>query len=142
MNIFGYSILALAWYILCVIGAWKMFIKAGEAGWKALIPIYNMYIVFKFSWETTYFWVWLGLSVVAALLAGYSYGSAAGLLYYASWVLGFVQLLITCNVAFRLSGAFGHGIWFALGLYFFPFIFTMILGFGSSKYVGKNVNLI
>lgn len=142
MNTIGYGILSLVWYVLCVIGAWKMFIKAGEPGWKALIPIYNMYIVFKFSWEPTYFWVWLALSVATVLFTGYSYGEGAGFMYYASWVLGFVQLLITCNVAFRLSGAFGHGIWFALGLYFFPFIFTMILGFGSSKYIGKNINLV
>lgn len=50
-----YWILGIVWYLLVVIGAWKMFEKAGEAGWKAIIPIYNMYIVFKFAWQTMYF---------------------------------------------------------------------------------------
>ena len=28
-------------YVLIVIGWWKIFTKAGEAGWKSLIPFYN-----------------------------------------------------------------------------------------------------
>lgn len=132
-----YWILGIVWYLLVVIGAWKMFEKAGEAGWKAIIPIYNMYIVFKFAWQTMYFWVWIGLAIVGAWFTYASFGDSVGFMYYASWIINFVQLLIACNLAFRVSGWFGHGIWFALGLYFFPFIFTIVLGFGSSRYVGE-----
>ena len=38
---------ALVFYALMVIASWKIFEKAGEAGWKSIIPIYNVYILFK-----------------------------------------------------------------------------------------------
>ncbi|GJM57073.1 DUF5684 domain-containing protein [uncultured Dubosiella sp.] len=132
----GYGVLALVWYIFVAIGAWKMFDKAGEAGWKALIPLYNLYIAFKISWQGMYFWIWLALTVVSGFM-GASASDANGFMYYAAWIIGFVQLLILCNLAFKLSASYGHGMWFALGLYFFPFLFTLILGFGSSQYVGN-----
>ena len=31
-------------YVILVAGMWKMFEKAGIAGWKAIIPIYNIYL--------------------------------------------------------------------------------------------------
>lgn len=31
-------ILAVGWYVLLAIAYWKIFEKAGEPGWKALIP--------------------------------------------------------------------------------------------------------
>ena len=33
---------AVMFYILTVIATWKIFKKAGEPGWKCLIPIYNV----------------------------------------------------------------------------------------------------
>lgn len=35
--------------ILPFVGLWKLFEKAGEPGWKAIIPIYNIYIMLKLS---------------------------------------------------------------------------------------------
>ena len=32
----------LAFFVLVVVGMWKVFTKAGEEGWKAIIPIYNV----------------------------------------------------------------------------------------------------
>ncbi|MBR4972373.1 MAG: hypothetical protein IKY59_05325, partial [Oscillospiraceae bacterium] len=37
----------------------KMFLKAGEAGWKAFIPYYKSFICFKISWATKIFWPFL-----------------------------------------------------------------------------------
>ena len=34
-------IVVILWIVITRIGLYKMFEKAGEAGWKALIPIYN-----------------------------------------------------------------------------------------------------
>lgn len=36
--------------IVFVVGMWKMFVKAGEAGWASIIPIYNIYVLFKITW--------------------------------------------------------------------------------------------
>jgi hypothetical protein len=133
-------LLTIAWYALVVIGAWKMFEKAGVAGWKAIIPIYNIYLCFKFCWNTTYFWVWLVLSLLSVWADGYAYYS--GYMSIVSYVISLVTVMITVNLAYHLSMSFGHGFWYALGLAFFPFIFTMIIGFGSSRYFGNTSHLI
>jgi len=39
-----------------VIGLWKLFPKAGEASWKALIPVYNFWIIQKITGKPRY-WV-------------------------------------------------------------------------------------
>ena len=39
-----YLIFALAWWILQIIANWNIFTKAGEAGWKSIIPIYGDYV--------------------------------------------------------------------------------------------------
>jgi len=58
---------ALIYSVCYVIGSWKIFEKAGEAGWKSLIPLYDYYIRIKISWNTGMFWVglsfrfWVGL---------------------------------------------------------------------------------
>ncbi len=118
---------------LVVAGAWMMFQKAGEAGWKAIIPIYNMYIVYKICWNTSLFWVWFGISVFAAVF-GFQTETTTGFAYIIAMVLSLVQMLIQVTCCYRLSFAFGHGLLYGLGLCFFPFIFTVILAFGSSAY--------
>ena len=46
---FGYIVFMLVVYVLAVIGLWKMFEKAGEHGWMAIIPIVNTYKLFKIA---------------------------------------------------------------------------------------------
>lgn len=38
-----YLMIAFAWWILQIIANWRIFIKAGEDGWKSIIPIYGDY---------------------------------------------------------------------------------------------------
>ena len=42
-------VVALVIAVFSIIAWWKMFEKAGEKGWKLIIPIYNMVILFKIS---------------------------------------------------------------------------------------------
>lgn len=44
-----FIIVLLILLILLVVAYWKMFTKAGVAGWKSLIPLYNVYIAFKIA---------------------------------------------------------------------------------------------
>ena len=41
--IMAYALFAFIFYILQVIAYWKIFTKAGEEGWKSIIPIYNYF---------------------------------------------------------------------------------------------------
>lgn len=113
-----------------------MFQKAGEAGWKSIIPVYSTYVSFKICWGTAPFWALVAMATFAGAFAGN--GTPAGypmlgvlvaLLYCAIAVVGLVML-------YKTSLAFGHGIGMALALLFFPNVATLVLGFGSSRYVG------
>ena len=41
------GLIAILFYILTVAAQWVVFQKAGIAGWKSIIPIYNSYCLFK-----------------------------------------------------------------------------------------------
>ena len=95
-------------YLFLVIANWKIFSKAGQAGWKSLIPIYNVYILFKIV-----------------------YGKGI------KFLLLFVPLLnviLAAALCIRLAQVFGKGVLFGIGMMIFPNLFTLILGFGSARY--------
>lgn len=43
----AYLIFVLILAILQIVAWWRIFSKAGEAGWKSIIPIYNVIVLFK-----------------------------------------------------------------------------------------------
>ncbi|MEZ4508200.1 MAG: DUF5684 domain-containing protein [Eubacteriales bacterium] len=46
------SLLGIALGVLAIVALWKIFEKAGEPGWAAIIPFYNAYVLFKITWGT------------------------------------------------------------------------------------------
>ncbi len=54
-------IIALICSIIAIIAMWKIFSKAGEAGWKSLIPIYNSFVLAKIIFGS--YWWGLGIFV-------------------------------------------------------------------------------
>ena len=127
------GILALAWYFISAIGYCKMFKKAGEAGWKAFIPYYSTFIRFKISWNTKTFWLFL----VCLLVAQWFSGSDAIVLSLLATVLGIVMIILGLKLDFRMAKAYGKSKGWGLLLFFFPFIASLILGFGKAAYVGN-----
>ena len=68
-----YSIVGFVWWLLHVVAAWRIFTKAGEAGWKSIIPIYSTYITYKISWKKkNLFWATLAATVLAFVLSPFS----------------------------------------------------------------------
>ncbi|MFZ1758327.1 MAG: DUF5684 domain-containing protein, partial [Streptococcus suis] len=58
IGIWGTALLfSLIWYILVAISNYLLFEKAGYAGWKSLIPFYNLYIqqCITFGYEKRWF---------------------------------------------------------------------------------------
>ncbi|MBE5820615.1 MAG: hypothetical protein E7310_07410 [Clostridiales bacterium] len=108
----GFITLVTIFNIVC---QWKIFVKAGEKGWKALIPIYNSIVLFKI----------IGLSpyLLFIYLAGFipTIGSIA------IYGLGIVQ-----NVF--LGKAFKKDAGFIVGLVLLPIVFLPMLAFGKSEY--------
>ena len=128
-----YLILALVWWILQIIANWNIFTKAGEAGWKSLIPIYGDYVSYKIAWQTSYFWLSFILGIVASYVSSANLNESMFLTVIAT-LLRIVIAVINIMYCVKLSRAFGHGIGFAIGLILLQPIFLLILGFGSDPY--------
>lgn len=113
------SAFAIIYYVLQVVAMWKIFEKAGEAGWKSLIPLYNLYILLKiirFNWLLL-----LGLLIWIIPVIG--------------WAIGAIYMVVLqVIICYRLSRSFGKELGYTLGLLFLTPIFYLILGFGSAKY--------
>ncbi len=135
-----YFVVCMIWLVLQIVAWWKIFTKAGEKGWKCLIPFYSQYTQFKITWETQYFWLMIALVIGFVILMpigvfiggimGVLIGTLAVVIYVAAFVIGI-------TATHRLSQAFGHGVGFTLGLLFLQPIFTLILGLGSDQYLGN-----
>ena len=37
----------IAWIVLYIVGAWKVYEKGNQPGWACLIPFYNIYVLLK-----------------------------------------------------------------------------------------------
>lgn len=124
----------LIFYILVVIAGWKILTKAGEAGWKSLIPIYNVYMLYKISGIS--FWIWCVIPIIIAGIFNSLSQNGGDLASLWSFCYSVTLLVIDIKLAIALAKAFGKGTGFIIGLVLLPNIFQLILGFGSAKYVG------
>lgn len=75
---------SLIWYILVAISNYLLFEKAGYAGWKSLIPFYNLYIqqCITFGYEKRWFILLLLIPLVGPIYGiylVYSFGRSFGL---------------------------------------------------------------
>jgi len=103
-----FVVIWLAATILTVAGMWKVFVKGGQPGWAILIPIYNCYVLLKVAGKPGW-WVILML-------------------------IPLVNIIIFIVALVALAQRFGKGGGFVVGLFFLPFIFYPILGFGTAQY--------
>ncbi|MBR1599800.1 MAG: hypothetical protein IJ661_12940 [Lachnospiraceae bacterium] len=129
------GIISLIWLVIWIVANWQIFKKAGEPGWKCIIPYYNTYTQFGFTWNTNMFWVYLGLSLMPTILQ-FLLGRDNAFVALISFVFGIALIVIGVMAIHKLSKAFGHGVGFTLGLIFLNPIFVLILAFGSSEYQG------
>lgn len=134
-----YLIVALIWWLLQIAANWRIFTKAGEDGWKSIIPVYSDYISYKIAWQPSYFWLTLILGIVASVISAATTGGGDGTNTTILLVISLLRLImgiISILYSFKLAKAFGRGTGFALGLIFLQPIFLLILGFGNDSYYG------
>lgn len=101
------SLVALAVSLIANIMVFK---KAGIAGWKAFVPVYNSYLLSKITFGNGWY-----------------------------FLLSFIPLVSTIYpyvLEYQLCKAFGKGTGFAVASIFFSPITRLILAFGDSEYVG------
>lgn len=148
------AIFSIAFFILMIIANWKIFKKAGEPGWKSIIPIYNVYIMFKIVNMKSWFWWLIVINLCASIMfvvdgfnpytmtnaqiQAFNYGAHPMTIVALAMML-IAEIWASITYAYRTSKVFGHGLGYTIGLIFLPNIFWLILGFGKSKYNKKNL---
>ena len=96
--------------VISIVATWRLFEKADVAGWKCLIPIYNLYKEVEIVTGSG----WMFLLLLIPLVN-----------------IGF---LIWFYI--QMAKAYGKEPLFAVGLIFLGLVFEMILAFGDAQYVG------
>ena len=124
----------LVWYILQAIADWKIFAKAGEPGWKSLIPIYSVYVEYDLCWNGMMGLVYIVATLCANVLT--SGQAVANWKVIVACVLIIVAIVLHIMQSLRLAKSFGKGTGFGIVLILFGPIARLILGFGSARYVG------
>lgn len=104
------------WIVWCAVmvfyiaAMWKVFTKAGQPGWAAIVPIYNLIVLLQIAGKPVW-WVLLML-------------------------IPLVNIVVGIMMWHGVSTSFGKGVGFTLGLLFLGFIFIPILAWGDSQYLG------
>lgn len=103
------GVIYLAVIVMLIASMWKMFAKAGQPGWAAIVPIYNVIVMLKVAQRPMWY---------IALI-------------FIPFVGGLIFSILT---SLGLAKSFGKGGGFAVGLILLPFIFYPMLGFGSATW--------
>lgn len=104
-------IIGVIFALLGIIAMWRVFQKAKQPGWAAIIPIYNIYTLLKLCGRPGWWVVLYFIPIVNIIIHA--------------------VVSIDCAKAFGKSSVFG-----IVGLWLFSLIGFMILGFGSAQYKG------
>ena len=107
------NLISLAIFVLLIVSMWKVFVKAGQAGWASIVPIYNIIIMLRIA-QRPWWWIFLML-------------------------IPLVNFVIVLLVLIDIAKHFGQGAGFGIGLFFLGFIFFPILAFGDAQYVSKRL---
>jgi uncharacterized protein DUF5684 len=99
---------AIAIFILVCL--WRVYTKAGQPGWAAIVPFYNVYVLLKIVGRPGWWLVWYFVPIA--------------------------NVVVMVIVTVELAVAFGKSGGFAVLLIFLPFIGLPILAFGDATYRG------
>jgi hypothetical protein len=105
------ALVQLALMVLLVVSFWKIFQKAGQPGWAAIVPIYNLIVYLKVVNRPVWWIVLLLIPIVNVVIA----------------------IIITHD----LSKAFNKGVGWTIGMLLVGVVFYPMLAFGSDAYVGR-----
>jgi hypothetical protein len=108
-----FMIIYIAIIVIFIASLWKIFTKANQPGWAAIIPFYNIYVLTQIVGRPAW-WIILFLIPCA-------------------------NIVVAIMLALDLAKSFGQSVGFAIGMILLPFIFYPVLGFGKAQYTGPSV---
>jgi len=103
-----FLVLYLGIIVLMIASMWKLFVKAGEPGWAAIVPIYNIIVMLKITGKP----IWM-------------------ILFFFLPFLNLVGAIILC---LGIAERFGKSALYGIGLLFLGFIFFPMLAFSDAQY--------
>jgi hypothetical protein len=104
------GLIYLAVVVLLIASMWVIFTKAGQPGWAAIIPIYNIVVLLQIVGRPIW---WIVLMLIP-----------------------FVNFIVGILVTIDLAKSFSKSVGFAIGLLLLPFVFAPMLAFGDARYGG------
>ena len=104
----GCNFLQLILYVLMAVGLWKLFEKAGQPAWAAIVPILNFVVLLKIVGRP---WWWIILGIIPL-----------------------VNLIVWVIVSIDTAKSYGKGTGYGIGIAFLPFVFLPMLGFSDAQY--------
>ena len=144
--------LFLVYGLLPFIGLAKTVAKAGEKWWKLLVPLYGNYLPCRVANCRWVFWIGLlvggatGAVLIMLIALEVFYVQRGDYVEFSEETFLSLSLILTACViillvlrlifCFRMAKSFGWGKIFGTGLFLFPMIFWMILGFSGMAYNG------
>jgi hypothetical protein len=99
-----------ALYVLYVAPWCGVLHKAGKRWWTGLVPVLNLLLILKIAGRPMW---WVVLLLVPV-----------------------VNIAVWAVLCLDVAESFGHGLGFAIGLVFLPFVFGLVLWLGPSGYAG------
>jgi len=129
------GIISLILWVLQVIALWKIFTKAGQSGWKAIIPLYNVFIMFKISWSTMWFWISLIVFVLASALLSFATVTICVVL---GGLLMLFYNIVMLIMLFKFVRSFNWGVGMFILTIIVPVIMLFVLAFGKAEYIGPD----
>ena len=121
-------------FILYLFAKYRVFEKAGEKGWKALIPFLNKYLLFKRTWKQEWFTIYLlCLVLFIVCVSGMFMNIGPTQLLYAISLTSYIFLiLIFLSLNYHLSKYFKLNTFYTIGMVVLYPVFILLLAFKKS----------
>lgn len=130
-----FALVGVAAVVLTYMANWKLFVKAGEPGWKCLIPVYGSMVRWSLAWDVKFFWIVFGVTLGAAVL---------------SWIpiLGWILLgaAVIMDAVFGImllvkeAQAYGKSGGYIAGYILLNPVFYILLGFSKNTQYVRGMN--
>lgn len=130
-------IFIIGWWVLQIVGNWKIFEKAGKPGWHSIIPFLNTYDEYDLCWNGGF-----GLLYMAALIVANSISQEmlqeSNMFMIIAGLAGAVGIVLQIVESNKLAKAFGKGIGYTIFLILLDRLARIVLGFSDAQYIGKD----
>ena len=127
------GLIVLAAIVLYIVAEWRILTKAGEKGWKSLIPFYCIFVSHHIVGMSHVWFIIEAITWVAELLFEL-FSFPEPVVFWFGIATGIFTLVSELIHVTKMCNCFGKGTGFKIGMALIPEVFFMILAFGKAEY--------